>query len=176
MFEDRPPDSAAGPWIHPASSGVAAHQPFAQGSYTHQSPPVPSTATSPCLQSPPAHTAYSDNSLSASQQTPWWLRESRKHISPEQVKMSIPLGSPSDVKRNSRTRPAASTSDPAHAGTASPYTADPSMYPVRTAPSNTSIGRTGPIHLQTRLSKRERALWIWLNVEDLDSFLQDVRP
>lgn len=38
----------------------------------------------------------------------------------------------------------------------------------------TSRSQRGPIRLQTGLSPKERALWLWANVEDLDMFLQDV--
>jgi autophagy-related protein 9 len=34
--------------------------------------------------------------------------------------------------------------------------------------------RQGPIHLQTHLSKKDKALWNWVNVDDLDEFLQEV--
>lgn len=169
MYEDKPPDATAGPWMDHASPGINVQRSFPGPSQARYSSPDPSTATSPRVQSPPAHTTYSDNSLSASQQTPWWLRESRKHATPESVKLSIPPGSTLDAQIDKRTRPAGPQSDFSTDKSA----AGPSTYDMRKPFNNVPMGK-GPIHLQTRLSRRERALWIWLNVEDLDSFLQDV--
>lgn len=59
-----------------------------------------------------------------------------------------------------------------NAGASSSWNAGPSS--LRSMADRIFFGQRAPIALNTRLSRRERALWNWANVEDLDSFLQEV--
>ena len=132
-------------------------------------------------------------------QVPWWLRESRRDFtSAATVKAAIPM-SPSQAstsalgRKGGRATPYAAgglvsppgpLALPAFSSTASrtrpkqdaPGPRFRSLPSHRAAPpvSPGTMGRQGPIHLSTRLSRRERALWTWMNVQDLDLFLQEV--
>ena len=136
------------------------------------------------------------------QHLPWWLRESRRELSPATVKAAIPA-SPSQAsmsapgRRAERVAPYANAAGgfvsppgppalPAASSSRGPPAESkqdvPSMR-FRSEPKHRAVppvspgmmGRQGPIHLSTRLSRRERALWTWMNVQDLDLFLQEVR-
>jgi hypothetical protein len=157
--------------------------------------------TSPSIARSPL--ASSSRILQQSKQVPWWLRDNRKRIgemADASIGGSIRLEASShrssyrpDVKQSA---PEESSNSPAtHTMFLPTHTSPSSPHPSRTATAPTSnIGtfvqnmynvgqgilspsnnrRRGPIHLQTHLSNKEKALWNWVNVEDLDSFLQEV--
>lgn len=148
--------------------------------------------------------ASSSHIVGGKQQVPWWLRENRKRLGvvaeasssrsigmqgfPAQASQQIPGAS---VKSSRRSTP---TNSPATHTMFLPTHASPSSHAQQTSSPSSNVRafvqnvynvsrnivtpggsqRQGPIHLQTHLSKKDKALWNWVNVDDLDEFLQEV--
>jgi hypothetical protein len=181
MFEEQPPPPSTfdqSPWQKPdAVDASIALPPILESSPTvserHDFVPTAATAAPPSeMSSSPYKSPVSASSNPIEQQVPWWLRESRKHLSPGSVRQSIALdsrielGEPQDHHNNG----SAGTGSE-HAFTGTPST--PNLLHAATT-AFSSATRRGPIHLNTKLSPKDRALWLWANVEDLDAFLQEV--
>lgn len=98
------------------------------------------------------------------QQVPWWLRESRKDLNPVSPKPASPrpaLRQDGSI-RLPQTPPPRSIYSLPHAEAILP-----------TVRRLLGIGAS-PIRLKDNLSRKDRVLWYWANVTDLDSFLQEV--
>ena len=145
--------------------------------------------------------ASSSHILGSSRQVPWWLRQNRKRLN-EIAEAGTSSGHLSrvpsntshvnnDIKKSRQTTPSESPAThtmflPTHG---SPFRlAQTSPSPAtnvrnfvqnvynagRDAVGSGTGHRQGPIHLQTHLSRKDKALWNWVNVDDLDEFLQEV--
>lgn len=117
------------------------------------------------------------------QSQPWWVRESRRNASPAALKASIPrystasssvnIASASNDADVDRQRP--QREGAADAFASNYHTAVDVATDVFQAASDRLGMRRAPIRLKTTLSAREKALWTWTNVVNVDTFLQEVR-
>lgn len=149
-----------------------------------------------------SHLASSSHILGTSRQDPWWLRQNRKRLNEDaeastsrstrlQRVPSNTSQSNSDRRLYQHTPPSESPAThtmflPTHGSpsaqhlASSPPSANVRIFVQKVynagkdALSTGSGPRAGPIHLQTHLSKKDKALWNWVNVDDLDEFLQEV--
>lgn len=148
--------------------------------------------------------ASSSHILGHNRREPWWLRENRKRLgdlaeasSSQSIRLQgslaheTPKAPSQKAKASSISTPTDSPAThtmflPTHASPLSQgkSSTSPSSN-IRTFVQNVyNVGRDvinssgnqrqGPIHLQTHLSKKDKALWNWVNVDDLDEFLQEV--
>lgn len=147
------------------------------------------------------HLASSSQILGSKRQVPWWLRENRRRLgdlaeasSSQSIRMQA-QAMPT-VSRPQSAMGAASASATGSPGTHTMFlpayaSGQPQARPsglhsnIRTFVQHVydtgrnifdhgSPERRGPIYLQTQLSKKDKALWNWVNVDDLDEFLQEV--
>lgn len=167
--------------------------------YHQASPASPTRGEESATQS---RLASSSQILGNKRQVPWWLRENRRRLgdlAEASASQSIGMQAQTETKVSTppslRSAIAPSTSDsPAtHTMFLPSYATPTSQGRSSTSPSSTvktfvqnvyNVGkdiiahggtqREGPIHLQTHLSKKDKALWNWVNVDDLDEFLQEV--
>ena len=129
------------------------------------------------LSTPNGGTTASSTGLEGSKQIPWWLRESRRQSDAASVSSSIPpanshtrLDQKSDLLSTSPILP---LNKPVPYPTDTPAVSSPRH--ILQAAAKHLTNAQGSIRLPTNLSPKDRVLWSWINVEDLDTFLQDVR-
>lgn len=148
-----------------------------------------------------SHLASSSHILGKKRQVPWWLRENRKRLNDlaetsvsQNLNLEQSASNGSQHAGDNQPKYAASAASPEtqtmflpNHGRAFPLqqqTGSPSSnirnfvqnvyYAGRDAVTSGTSPAQGPIHLQTHLSKQDKALWNWINVDDLDAFLQEV--
>ncbi|CAD6570448.1 MAG: autophagy protein atg9 [Cyphobasidiales sp. Tagirdzhanova-0007] len=128
------------------------------------------------LSTPNGGTTASSTGLEGSKQIPWWLRESRRQSDAASVSSSIPpanshtrLDQKSDLLSTSPILP---LNKPVPYPTDTPAVSSPRH--ILQAAAKHLTNAQGSIRLPTNLSPKDRVLWSWINVEDLDTFLQDV--
>lgn len=193
MYEERSGPTSHQPWPQPtASTSQLDSQTFTNARSTVTSPAARASAQGagrPELvpgissnQGLPASTIH----LEQSQQVPWWLRESRsRRADASAIKASIPherhpafqLANKGDDRDGQEHQDAYRLPQHSPPKSTTSTTTSSRSKNVFSAAADALSGRRrqGAIHLQTSLPPRERALWKWVNVEDLDTFLQDVR-
>lgn len=182
MYEERPNIGGVGEtelWTQPNDLGNLSTEEQVIGQVdgiqsTHDASP-PSNPSFDMRSSISGGPAESSTGLQGSQQVPWWLRESRRHLDAESIKESIPVDTPR-IGDQTRYLSSPSPSLPLHTPPL-PFKSTLEVFGLQAAiqaASDQVMGGQGPIRLSTSLSAKERALWSWVNVEDLDTFLQDV--